>query len=154
FLGGKTPAELSLATAQRYRDAGVTVHVGDRVVSIDRPGTRVISKRGRTVPYHALVLATGSAPLVPPIPGREAQGCFVYRTIEDLGRIRAWAAAVQTGVVIGGGLLGLEAASALTRMGLETHVVEFAPRLMSMQIDDGGGEILRAKIEALGVSVH
>ncbi|HXX31679.1 MAG TPA: nitrite reductase large subunit NirB, partial [Myxococcaceae bacterium] len=102
----------------------------------------------------ALVLATGSAPLIPAIPGRDAEGCFVYRTLEDLEAIRAWAAGVQSGVVIGGGLLGLEAANALTRMGLETHVVEFAPRLMSMQIDEGGGEILRAKIEALGVSVH
>jgi nitrite reductase (NADH) large subunit len=154
FLAGKTAAELSLATPRRYQDAGVTVHLGDRAASIDRRSRRVTSERGRSVPYQTLVLATGSAPLVPAIPGREAQGCFVYRTIEDLEQIRAWAAGVQTGVVIGGGLLGLEAANALTRMGLETHVVEFAPRLMSMQVDDGGGEILRAKIEALGVSVH
>jgi len=154
FLGGKTAAELSLATPRRYQDAGVIVHLGDRAASIDRQNRQVTSERGRSVPYHTLVLATGSAPLVPAIPGREAQGCFVYRTIEDLEQIRAWAAGVQTGVVIGGGLLGLEAANALTRMGLETHVVEFAPRLMSMQVDDGGGEILRAKIEALGVSVH
>jgi len=154
FLGGKTAAELSLATPRRYQDAGVTVHVGDRAASIDRRDRRVISERGTSVSYDALVLATGSAPFVPDIPGREAEGCFVYRTIEDLESIRAWASRVQTGVVIGGGLLGLEAASALSRMGLETHVVEFAPRLLSMQIDEGGGEILRAKIEALGVSVH
>ncbi|HTS80545.1 MAG TPA: nitrite reductase large subunit NirB [Myxococcaceae bacterium] len=154
FLGGKTAADLSLARAGQYAEAGVSVHLGDRAASIDRRKRRVISAGGLDVPYDALVLATGSAPFVPSIPGREAQGCFVYRTIEDLESIRAWAAGVQTGVVIGGGLLGLEAANALTRMGLETHVVEFAPRLMSMQIDDGGGEILRAKIEALGVSVH
>ena len=154
FLGGKTPDELALARPERYRDGGVTVYVGDRAASIDRQRRQVTSERGKTVPYDRLVLATGSAALVPAIAGSEAAGCFVYRTIEDLEAIRAWAAGVQSGVVIGGGLLGLEAANALTRIGLETHVVEFAPRLMSMQIDDGGAEILRGKIEALGVSVH
>ncbi len=141
-------------TPHRYEDAGVTVHLGDRVSRIDRQQKQILSAEGKRIPYDVLVLATGSAPFVPPISGRDAWGCFVYRTIEDLGRIRLWAKQVQTGVVIGGGLLGLEAAHALTRMGLETHVVEFAPRLMAMQIDDGGADILRAKIEALGVSVH
>ncbi len=154
FLGGKSPAELSLVAPRRYEDAGVTVHLGDRAAVIDRQRKRVLSAEGRGIPYDVLVLATGSAPLVPPIPGRDAWGCFVYRTIDDLKRIRLWAAQIQTGVVIGGGLLGLEAAHALTRMGLETHVVEFAPRLMAMQIDEGGAQILRCKIEALGVSVH
>lgn len=154
FFGGKTAEELSLASPTFYEQAGVTVHVGEQAASIDRGRRMVTSASGKNVTYDKLVLATGSFPLVPPIPGREAQGCFVYRTIEDLERIRAWAEQVETGVVIGGGLLGLEAANALTRMGLETHVVEFAPRLMSMQVDEGGGQILRAKIEALGVSVH
>ena len=154
FLGGKSASDLSLVTPHRYEDAGITVHVGDRAIAIDRQRKQVSSAEGRRIPYDALVLATGSGPFVPPIPGRDAWGCFVYRTIEDLKRIRLWAGQVQAGVVIGGGLLGLEAAHALTRMGLETHVVEFAPRLMAMQIDDGGAEILRSKIEALGVSVH
>ncbi|RPH71806.1 MAG: nitrite reductase large subunit [Myxococcaceae bacterium] len=154
FLGGKSPAELSLVGPRRYEDAGVTVHLGDRAAVIDRQCKRVLSAEGRRIPYDVLVLATGSAPFVPPIPGRDAWGCFVYRTIDDLKRIRLWAAQIQTGVVIGGGLLGLEAANALTHMGLETHVVEFAPRLMAMQIDEGGAQILRSKIEALGVSVH
>ena len=154
FLGGKTAADLSLVTPHRYEAAGVTVHLGDRAIAIDRDQKWVSSAEGRRIPYDLLVLATGSAPFVPAIPGRDAWGCFVYRTIEDLKRIRLWAGQVQTGVVIGGGLLGLEAAHALARMGLETHVVEFASRLMAMQIDDGGAEILRSKIEALGVSVH
>ncbi|MGZ5957778.1 MAG: nitrite reductase large subunit NirB [Myxococcaceae bacterium] len=154
FFAGKTASDLSLVTPHRYEDAGVTVHLGDRVAAIDRQHRQVLSAEGRRLPYDALVLATGSAPFVPPISGREAWGCFVYRTVEDLQRIRLWAKQVQTGVVIGGGLLGLEAAHALTRMGLETHVVEFAPRLMAMQIDEGGAAILRGKIEALGVSVH
>ena len=154
FFSGKTAADLSLAEPGLYEEAGVTVLLGDRAVSIDRQARRVASAKGASVRYDKLVLATGSAPLVPPIPGRESQGCFVYRTIEDLESIRTYAGQARTGVVIGGGLLGLEAANALNHMGLETHVVEFAPRLMAMQVDEDGGRILRGKIEALGVSVH
>ena len=154
FFDGKAAEDLALADPAAYQDAGVTVLMGDRAVAIDRQRKLVTSAKGGTVHYDALVLATGSTPLVPPIPGRDAEGCFVYRTIEDLERIAAWAARARTGVVIGGGLLGLEAANALTHMGLETHVVEFAPRLLSMQVDEDGGAVLRAKIEALGVSVH
>jgi nitrite reductase (NADH) large subunit len=154
FFDGKSHGDLSLVTPHRYEDAGITIHVGDRASAIDREHKQVFSAEGRRIPYDTLVLATGSAPFVPPIAGREAWGCFVYRTLDDLERIRLWASLVQTGVVIGGGLLGLEAAYALTRMGLETHVVEFAPRLMAMQIDEGGAEILRSKVEGLGVSVH
>jgi len=154
FFAGKTASDLSLVDPDAYREAGIVVHVGDRAVSIDRERKTVTSALGKTVPYDKVILATGSSPLVPPIPGREARGCFVYRTIEDLEAIRSYAAGARSGVVIGGGLLGLEAANALNHMGLETHVVEFAPRLMSMQVDDAGGHILRGKIEALGVSVH
>src|SRR5262249_61070859 len=109
---------------------------------------------GRAVEYDTLVLASGSSPFVPPIPGRNAPGCFVYRTIEDLEAIRAAAGRARVGVVVGGGLLGLEAANALHQMELEVHVVEFAPRLMALQLDEIGGALLRSKIEALGVSVH
>ena len=87
--------------------------------------------------------------------GSDRRGCFVYRTIEDLEVISAAKAArAKIGTVIGGGLLGLEAAKALKDLGLETHVVEFAPRLMAVQLDDVGGRLLRRKIEALGVAVH
>jgi nitrite reductase (NADH) large subunit len=154
FFNGKTAADLSLVEPGFYEENEVSVHLGDKAVSIDRAAKTVASARGRTVHYDKLVLATGSSPLVPPIAGREAQGCFVYRTIEDLEAIRACAASAKAGVVVGGGLLGLEAANALNHMGLETHVVEFAPRLMALQVDEGGGAILRARIEALGVSVH
>jgi nitrite reductase (NADH) large subunit len=154
FFSGRTARDLSLVEPGSYQKAGVTVHLEDRAASIDRERRTVTSARGRVVRYDKLVLATGSSPLVPPIPGRDAQGCFVYRTIEDLEAIRAYAGQARVGVVIGGGLLGLEAASALNRMGLETHVVELSPRLLSNQVDDVGGGILRAKIEALGVCVH
>nr|WP_300048829.1 nitrite reductase large subunit NirB [uncultured Nocardioides sp.] len=104
--------------------------------------------------YDVLVLATGAAPFVPPVEGRGKDGCFVYRTIEDLEAIRAASAAATSGVVIGGGLLGLEAANALVQLGLDTHVVEMAPRLMPVQLDGAAGATLVRHIERLGVSVH
>src|SRR5213078_4636406 len=97
------------------------------------------------------VLATGSYPFVPPVEGSSLPGAFVYRTIDDLVSIRAAAAGATRGVVVGGGLLGLEAANALRTLGLETVVVECAPRLMPLQVDDTGGAVLRERIEALGV---
>ncbi len=100
------------------------------------------------------MLATGAAPFVPPVPGRDLPGCFVYRTIEDLEAIREAAAGARTGAVIGGGLLGLEAANALVQLGLDTHVVEMAPRLMPVQVDDAGGAMLGRHIEQLGLTVH
>ena len=109
---------------------------------------------GEVLAYDQLVLATGAAPFVPPVPGKDLDGCFVYRTIEDLDAIRAASGQATAGVVIGGGLLGLEAANALVQLGLETHVVEMAPRLMPVQLDDAGGATLVRHIEKLGVTVH
>ncbi len=154
FFNGKTVQDLSLVAEGFYARHGVTVHLNDKAVAIDRAKKIVASARGREVVYDKLVLATGSYPFVPPIPGSDREGCFVYRTIEDLEAITAKAQASRIGVVVGGGLLGLEAANALKSLGLETHVVEFAPRLMAVQIDAGGGAVLRSKIEALGVQVH
>lgn len=104
--------------------------------------------------YDVLVLATGAAPFVPPVEGRGKGGCFVYRTIEDLEAIRAASRTATSGVVIGGGLLGLEAANALVQLGLDTHVVEMAPRLMPVQLDAAAGSTLVRHIERLGVTVH
>jgi len=154
FFEGKSAEELGLVEAGSYEKLGVSLSLGDAVVAIDRSAKRVLTAAGRSLAYDALVLATGSRPFVPPVPGAGARGAFVYRTIEDLERIRAWAERSRVGVVIGGGLLGLEAANALKAMGLSTHVVELAPRLMALQIDDAGGLVLRSHIEALGVSVH
>src|SRR5690606_30059183 len=124
------------------------------VVAIDIPGRTVRTASGRVTAWDKLVLATGSHPFVPPIPGNDREHCLVYRTIDDLGRIKVSGSQSRVGVVVGGGLLGLEAANALRGMGLETHVVEFAPRLMAVQLDEGGSRLLRSKIEALGVQVH
>jgi nitrite reductase (NADH) large subunit len=154
FFSGKTAADLSLVAEDFFTQEGIAVHLNDRVVSIDRARKQVTGSSGRTLTYDTLVMATGSYPFVPPVPGRDRPQCFVYRTIEDLHAIRSAGDRSKVGVVIGGGLLGLEAAKALQDLGLETHVVEFAPRLMAVQLDDGAGRVLRKKIEDIGVRVH
>ena len=154
YFSGKTAEDLSLVAPGYYEDHGITVHTNDKAIAIDREKKTVTSAQGLEISYDKLVLATGSFPFVPPVPGHDREKCLVYRTIDDLEAIAAAAKSSKVGVVIGGGLLGLEAAKALKDLHLETHVVEFAPRLMAVQIDDGGGNILRKKIEALGVSVH
>ncbi len=154
FFEGKSAAELTLVEPRQYEDAGIEVFIAEKAVEIDRAHKTVRSAGGRELPYDALVLATGSYPFVPPVPGKDGPGCFVYRTIEDLEAIQAFGARVKVGVVVGGGLLGLEAANALHSMKLATHVVEFAPRLMPVQVDELGGAALRGRIEELGVAVH
>ena len=154
FFSGKTAADLSLVSSEFFDRHGIQLHLNDTAVAIDRERRCVTTAQGRTLAYDKLILATGSFPFVPPVPGRERPGCFVYRTIEDLIAIRDAGQTAKKGVVIGGGLLGLEAAKALKDLGLETHVVEFAPRLMAVQVDDLGGRVLRRKIEELGVHVH
>ncbi len=154
YFAGRKPEELALTTREHYQELGVDAHFGDPVVKIDRAAKTVITDAGRSFAYDKLVLATGSYPFVPPIPGADLPGCLVYRTIDDLGEIKAKSQNGTTGVVVGGGLLGLEAANAVQNLGLETHVVEFAPGLMGVQLDPGGSGMLRRKIEALDVRVH
>lgn len=153
-FSGREPADLALATRETYRDWGVDAHFGDAVTVIERDSKQVVTEAGRRFSYDKLVLATGSYPFVPPVPGFDHERCLTYRTIDDLGEIRAKAKGSRIGVVVGGGLLGLECANALRNLGLETHVVEFAPGLMGVQLDEGGSGMLRRKIEALGVQVH
>ncbi len=154
YFTGATAADLALTDESYYDSHGVRFVLNDKVVAIDVEKNTLVTASGREEVYDRLVLATGSYPFVPPIPGKEQDHCLVYRTIEDLEAITASAAESKVGVVVGGGLLGLEAANALKNLGLETHVVEFAPRLMAVQLDDGGGQVLRRKIEALDVKVH
>jgi nitrite reductase (NADH) large subunit len=159
YFAGRSAEDLCLADPDVLGHPAVEFVAGDPVVALDRESRKIRSAAGRALSYDALVLATGSYPFVPPIDGGAVDGsagpgCFVYRTIEDLDAIRAYAADCGTGVVIGGGLLGLEAAGALLGLGLQTHVVEFAPRLMALQVDEGGGETLRRTIEAMDIAVH
>jgi nitrite reductase (NADH) large subunit len=154
FFSGKSAADLSLVANDFFEQHRIALHLGDKAIAIDRDAKLVRTAQGKQFEYDKLVLATGSYPFVPPLPGRDREHCFVYRTIEDLEAIRDAAEGSRIGVVVGGGLLGLEAAKALRDLGLETHVVEFAPRLMAVQLDEGGARVLRRKIEALGVRVH
>jgi nitrite reductase (NADH) large subunit len=137
-----------------YDHPDVELRVGARAAAIDREARVVVTDDGERIVYDDLVLATGSYPFVPPIPGRDGPGTHVYRTIEDLDAIIADAHGAERGVVIGGGLLGLEAAEALRHLGLDTTVVEFAPRLMPAQLDEGGSAALRRRVEELGIEVR
>ncbi|MEU6577466.1 nitrite reductase large subunit NirB [Streptomyces sp. NPDC046805] len=155
YFSGRTPDDLSLTDREFIKDHGIELHVGDPAQRIDRSARTVTAASGLTLAYDALVLATGSYPFVPPVPNKDAEGCFVYRTIEDLLAIEEYAKTrAVTGAVVGGGLLGLEAAGALKGLGLATHIVEFAPRLMPVQVDEGGGAALLRTIEDMGLTVH
>ncbi|RSS51333.1 nitrite reductase large subunit NirB [Streptomyces sp. WAC01280] len=188
---GTDPDRLGLSTPEFLTGNGIDLRLGDPAEQIDTAARTVTTTSGAVVAYDALVLATGSYPFVPPIPGADAPGCFTYRTLYDVDALTTYSEGVnskaanseptyseptyseaanseasnseaaasadgeaRTGVVIGGGLLGLEAAGALRTLGLATHVVEFAPRLMPLQVDDGGAAALRSTIESMGVAVH
>jgi nitrite reductase (NADH) large subunit len=141
-------------------DPQVQLLLNTRVIEIDRAAKTVLTADGNSHAYDALVLATGSYAFVPPVAGHDLPSCHVYRTLDDLDAIRAGAQrAVESGrgdagVVIGGGLLGLEAANALRQFGLPTHVVEMMPRLMAQQIDEAGGALLARMIGDLGIDIH
>jgi nitrite reductase (NADH) large subunit len=154
FFSGKSAEDLSLVAPGFFDRDNLLLKLNARATAIDRDAKTVSTDKGETLAYDKLVIATGSYPFVPPLPGRERKDCFVYRTIEDLVAMQECGSRSRSGVVVGGGLLGLECAKALHDMDLQTHVVEFAPRLMAVQVDDGGGRMLRRKIEDLGVMVH
>ncbi|MEO6315539.1 MAG: nitrite reductase large subunit NirB [Chitinophagaceae bacterium] len=155
FFAGKTAADLSMAPPEWYASNNIRLHLSDPVHRIDRQNQTVHSFKGITEQYDYLVLATGSSAFVPPLPGVEKDGVFIYRTIEDLEMMTAWARKAKRGAVIGGGLLGLEAAKAMIDLGItDTHVIEFAPRLMPRQIDDAGSGILKNKLQQLGLTIH
>ena len=148
YFDGVSAQELTYPTPD-----GIDLRLNSPVTAIDTAG-RTVSTVDDTYRYDALVLATGSYPFVPPVDGSNRPGVFVYRTLDDLEAIRSYAAGRRVGAVIGGGLLGLEAANALRLLELQTHVVEFAPRLMPLQVDEAGGAMLRRYVEDLGVKLH
>lgn len=152
-------SQLALPGNDYAGDNGVVLHLGLAAREIDRAAKTVTLADGQSLDYDALVLATGSYAFVPPVPGRDLPQCHVYRTLDDLDAIRDGAlAAAKTktpvGVVIGGGLLGLEAANALRGFGLDTHVLEMSPHLMAAQLDEAGGAVLTRMIRGLGIEVH
>ncbi len=154
YFSGSTVEDLQMAPRSWYEENGITLISGDPIVDLDTSEKEIISHNGIEMCYDKLVLATGSSAFVPAIEGVEKEGIFVYRTIQDLDETIEFSKRARTGAVIGGGLLGLEAAKALMDLGLKTHVIEFASRLMPRQLDDKGASLLKDKIESLGVDVH
>ncbi|MGV0836976.1 nitrite reductase large subunit NirB [Mycolicibacterium thermoresistibile] len=157
YIDGWDRAGLALPGNDYAGDDLVELRVGEAAVAIDRTARAVITSAGDRISYDAVVLATGSRAFVPPVPGHELDRCFVYRTFDDLDAVRAAAAAARpgaAGIVVGGGLLGLEAANTLRQLGLAPHVLERSPRLMPLQVDDGGGALLNRLVTDLGITVH
>ncbi|MGS2806096.1 nitrite reductase large subunit NirB [Nocardia sp. MW-W600-9] len=157
YVGSWKAEELALPGNTYDGDDLVDLRLGQRGESIDIAAKTVTSSTGDVIAYDALVMATGSYPFVPPVPGHDLPECFVYRTIDDLDGIRAAAEAAGPGahgVVVGGGLLGLEAANALRLMGMTPHVIEYNDRLMPAQVDAGGGAILEKLVSDIGLNVH
>ncbi len=154
YFTNKSAESLSLAPLPWYSERAIDLRLGEGAKSIDRDSKTITTTIGEVLEYHKLILATGSAPFVPNVPGIKKKGVFVYRTIEDLDGMIYHAKTCKKAAVIGGGLLGLEAAKALLDLGLEAHVVEFASKLMMRQLDAQGSALLQKKIEELGVSVH
>ncbi len=155
YFNGKSADDLSLSTFSWYGENNINLHLGDPIQEINRSAKIVHALSGIVFNYDFLVLATGSAAFVPDIPGVEKDGVFVYRTIEDLELIKSFASGCKTGAIMGGGLLGLEAAKTLMDLGIkETHIIEFAPRLMPRQIDSAGSSMLQTKLKELGLSIY
>ncbi|MEM9260246.1 MAG: FAD-dependent oxidoreductase, partial [Bacteroidota bacterium] len=159
YFSDRDADKLCLADADWYASQDIELRCGEKVVDLETAKKRLTTSTGQEFSYDYLVLATGSTPFVPPIPGRDKKGVFVYRTIEDLDDILDYAAKIKvrpeaSATVMGGGLLGLEAAKATMDMGLKSHVVEFAPRLMPRQLDEKGAAVLNDTLVDLGLSIH
>jgi nitrite reductase (NADH) large subunit len=147
----KTIADIMLNTREWYDEHGIRLIAGDEVVKIDRARRRVISASGVEVPYDRLILATGSNPVVLPLPGKDLPGVVTYRDIADVDKMIASASAHRHAIVIGGGLLGLEAAYGLQKRGMDVTVVHLLPTLMERQLDPAAGDLLRRSLEQRGL---
>lgn len=152
-------SDLRLGEPSLWSQPGVELLSGERVIKLDRRTRVVTTASGSTIGYDDLVLATGSYAWVPPVPGADLDGVHVYRTIADVDRMKDHLQSLASkekpvGVIVGGGLLGLEAAGGLLKQGLDVHVVQRAPWLMPAQLDQGGGQALGRLIAELGIQVH
>ncbi|MBC7845406.1 MAG: nitrite reductase large subunit [Flavobacterium sp.] len=159
YFAGKTADDLSMSTSNWYQENNIILNTSELITDINREQKTIHTHLEKTHAYDYLVLATGSAAFVPPIEGVDKEGVFVYRTIEDLDAIMSYAKKIKQkgateAAVLGGGLLGLEAAKAVRDLGLNPHVVEFAPRLMPRQLDKGASDMLQSKIEELNIGIH
>jgi len=160
LAGTHDPKDIFINPLAWYEENAVRLHAGVRVSRIDREARRVYAAGDVAEPYDHLVIATGSTPFVPPVEGLNGSdgaprpGVFVFRTLDDCDRITQWARRSKRAVVIGGGLLGLEAARGLLNLGPEVHVVHLMPHLMEVQLDGSAGAILARTLRQMGVQVH
>ena len=159
YFADKSADELLMAPRAWYEENNIELRTSELISIINLHEKQVITYKHQVFEYDYLVLATGSFPFVPPIKGSDKSGVFVYRTIEDLDAMKSYASKIKfqgksRAAVLGGGLLGLEAANAAKELGLEAHVVEFAPRLMPRQLDQAASDMLQRKIESLGIGIH
>ncbi|WP_187969504.1 nitrite reductase large subunit NirB [Aquibium microcysteis] len=152
--GEKSFEEIVIHGDGWYAANGITLHKGHRIVAIDRDAKTVTSDRGVTAPYDRLVVATGSVPFVIPVPGRDLTGVVSYRDLDDVDAMLAAARSGKKAVVIGGGLLGLEAAAGLKQQGMDVTVLHVMPTLMERQLDPAAGYLLQRAIEARGIKVR
>lgn len=158
--GTQEVSDIFLNPLEWYRENNVTLHAPARVTHIDRAAREIASDDGQTTSYDKLIIATGSRPFVPPMEGLQTSsgdpkhGVFVFRTIDDCHKIAGYANKSRRAVVIGGGLLGLEAARGLLNFGVEVHVIHLASWLMNNQLDAPAGAILKAAMEKMGIRVH
>lgn len=155
----KSPDDLLLAPLHWYQENNITLRTSELISWIDTENKKVFTHKDESFDYDYLVLATGSSPFIPPIRGVEKEGIFIYRTIEDLEAIQTYAEKLKAkgrflSAILGGGLLGLEAANASKALGMTTHVIEYAPKLMPRQLDQAASDLLQSKIEALGMKIH
>jgi NAD(P)H-dependent nitrite reductase small subunit len=151
LAGEMDRAQIELHALQWYAERGITLHVGDPVVSIDRRRRRVVSASGIVSEYDRLLLATGSDPVRLKVPGQDLPGIFYFRSLDDVDGMLAAAANARSAVVIGGGLLGLEAATGLRRQGLDVTVVHIRDRVMDRQLDEEAAAYLRRSMEERGI---
>ncbi len=160
FFENNDAERLAMAPREWYEENDITLFTNERVTDIHRKSKTITTLSEKTLSYDYLVLATGSSAFVPQINGVDKDGVFVYRTIEDLEATLAYAEKIKKKVkapkaaILGGGLLGLEAAKAVMDMGLEPHVVEFAPKLMPRQLDTRSSKVLQVKLESMGINIH
>lgn len=152
LAGEKRVEEIILHSAEWYARHRVTLHTGDPVVAIDRRRRLARTRGGREAPYDRLLIATGSSPIVPPIPGAELPGVVTFRDLDDVEAMLDAARPGRRAAVIGGGLLGLEAASGLGRRGMRVTVVHRCETLMERQLDAAAAALLKSALEARGLS--
>jgi len=159
LAGTHDPRDIFINPLNWYEENGIKLHAGIRADSIDRQA-KVVSAGGVVEPYDKLVIATGSSPFLPPLEnlsdeaGGLKQGIFVFRTLNDCTEMIKYSDSARKAVVVGGGLLGLEAARGLLNRGLEVHVVHLRPHPMDMQLDSPAGTILKKMLERMGVRFH